>query len=295
MTTEYPPILAFDPSDRTSPSSCGSNSIISQADFKLAADPYFYYTLDTRHSKTAEQELIDLKLQVARQHEKIDMLSSKVSQYEVENAILKAEKTALVDELTHIRNGEQQSSAYKANYLTNYHDDKEKEGPHKQRDDTVAELMAEISRLQALSDVTRKSFQSYVKDSRRRRSTRKVKARNNRKSELEIKKLQVSSCEDGLAKTSSLESIEITEPTIDDSFWAIEGVNIEAIDDSVVDRNVIKRGQKSGVHRRHSKTVVDTRNKPAKRNTSIGEKKPSGNSLLVGFGDRRGRRASNVV
>ena len=75
----------------------------SQADnygIKLSADPYFYYTLDGRHPpKTEEQELIESKMQIARQQEKIDILSSKLSQCEVENEALKIERRVFVDEL----------------------------------------------------------------------------------------------------------------------------------------------------------------------------------------------------
>ena len=67
---------------------------------KLATDPFYYRTLDgSHHSRAENQGQLDLKLKIARQQEKLDMLSSKLSQCEVENEALKAEKAVLVDEL----------------------------------------------------------------------------------------------------------------------------------------------------------------------------------------------------
>mmetsp|Transcript_22282 Transcript_22282/g.39230 ORF Transcript_22282/g.39230 Transcript_22282/m.39230 type:complete len:360 (-) Transcript_22282:346-1425(-) len=54
------------------------------------------------------QELIHLKLRIAQQKEKLGILSSKLSQCEVENEALKAEKAVLVDKLAHAHGATQE-------------------------------------------------------------------------------------------------------------------------------------------------------------------------------------------
>lgn len=132
---------------------------------KLAADPYFYYTLDARHpAKTDRQELIELKLQIARQQEKLDALSLKLSQAEVENEALVAEKTALVEELA--SRGEDQSAPTDIKIFTKGLGDEDSDSAVRELMDANARLVTENARLQVVVGVMRKSFKHYIKDSR---------------------------------------------------------------------------------------------------------------------------------
>ena len=114
-------------------------------DFKLSADPYFYYTMDERNgnpTKDKDQEIMQLKMQIARQQERIEELSSNLQNAECENELLKAENGQLVNELT-LPTMETNSISSKKNH----------------------------SHQQVLFDVMRKSFKNYIKD--HRQETRK--------------------------------------------------------------------------------------------------------------------------
>lgn len=118
---------------------------------KLAADPYFYYTLDRgTHTDDMQQELINLKLQIARQQEKIDLLSARLDQTMVENETLNAEKTSLANELSK-KSQEQQVHQQTTRRWSSAEEVKPTNNACQQ---VVAEVM-------------RKSFQTYIKDSRR--------------------------------------------------------------------------------------------------------------------------------
>ena len=114
---------------------------------KLSADPYFFYTLDKRHSeKTEKQELMELRLQVARQQEKISRLESKLSQALVENEELKAAKSTMAEQLTNSIQGQSSALRRRSSQLT---------------------ASSSTSCQQVVNGVMRKSFQKYIKDSRR--------------------------------------------------------------------------------------------------------------------------------
>lgn len=129
------------------------NDIVHQKEstrgIKLGADPYFYHSLDrSRHplpgnSHQHQQELYGMKLKIARQEEKLDMLSSKLSQCQVENEILQSENATLVNEL---------ASSSSSSPPTN--------------------------RLQVINSVMRKSFKKYITDSRRRENKDKEIIKN---------------------------------------------------------------------------------------------------------------------
>eukprot|EP00585_Thalassiosira_rotula_P010378 CAMPEP_0196148886 /NCGR_PEP_ID=MMETSP0910-20130528/28629_1 /TAXON_ID=49265 /ORGANISM="Thalassiosira rotula, Strain GSO102" /LENGTH=360 /DNA_ID=CAMNT_0041411683 /DNA_START=53 /DNA_END=1135 /DNA_ORIENTATION=+ len=174
MTNEpYPSFVSFsldddnheidDRSEMTG--SCYSDDLLQHEDdfgINLTADPYYYHTLNgPHHTFPQKHEHLELKLQIARQQEKLDILSSKLSQMEVENEALKSEKAGLVDELIlahqkqpisihELSSGEANANA----------------GPIKLLIDVNANLMKENARLHAVADITRKSFQTHIKDSR---------------------------------------------------------------------------------------------------------------------------------
>ena len=96
MRTFHPPnFISFSSKQQDDECSCLtqlSDNEYPGEDFgiQISADPYFFHTLDKRHSqKTEKQELMELKIQVARQLEKIDLLESRLSQTIVENEELK--------------------------------------------------------------------------------------------------------------------------------------------------------------------------------------------------------------
>jgi len=113
------------------------------------------------------QELVRLKLQVAQQKEMLDLLSSKLSQSQVENKALEVEKILLSDELALARCAmakrptlpvKRQSPPLGIMTLTNSN-----EGSMQMLSDTNAKLVAENARLQAVFDFMQKSFQSHIK------------------------------------------------------------------------------------------------------------------------------------
>ena len=126
------------------------NAIVHQKEstrgIKLGADPYFYHSLDrSRHplpGNSHQQELYEMKLKIAIQEEKLDMLSSKLSQCQVENELLQSENATLVNELA------SSSSSSPANHL------------------------------QVINSVMRKSFKKYITDSRRRENKDKEIIKN---------------------------------------------------------------------------------------------------------------------
>lgn len=128
---------------------------------KLAADTYYYHTLDGQHAPAAERrELLELRMQIIRQQEKLDILSSKLSQSGDENEALRAEKKVLVNELHAIQ---EKSISTPSCCFSNTDNDGESmltSAP------TNAKLMADNSRLQVVTNVLRKSFQSHIKESR---------------------------------------------------------------------------------------------------------------------------------
>ena len=120
-------------------------------DFKLSADPYFNYTMDERNNnptKDKDQEIMHLKMQIARQQERIEKLSSDLQDAHCENELLNAENAQLINELT-LPTMETNPISSTKNH----------------------------SHQQVLFDVMRKSFKNYIKD--HRQETRKDNKANN--------------------------------------------------------------------------------------------------------------------
>eukprot|EP00579_Thalassiosira_antarctica_P006649 CAMPEP_0201881658 /NCGR_PEP_ID=MMETSP0902-20130614/11901_1 /ASSEMBLY_ACC=CAM_ASM_000551 /TAXON_ID=420261 /ORGANISM="Thalassiosira antarctica, Strain CCMP982" /LENGTH=470 /DNA_ID=CAMNT_0048409921 /DNA_START=160 /DNA_END=1572 /DNA_ORIENTATION=+ len=118
------------------------------------------------------QELIHLKLRIAQQKEKLGILSSKLSQSQVENEVLKAEKTAFIDELAFAMRDPTAERSISSSTAGGFSirgrfgigANNGNGGSMKMLLDTNAKLMTEIARLQVSEDGIRKSFQSYIKD-----------------------------------------------------------------------------------------------------------------------------------
>lgn len=156
MSTFSPPtFIYFSPNQQDEECSCmtqlSENVYPSQDGIKLSADPYFFYTLDKRRSekteKSEKQELMDLRMQVVRQQEKITRLESKLCQALVENEELKAEKSTMAEQLT--------SSIQGLPLVT-------------RRSWSSGEVNNESNACQeVINGVMRKSFQKHIKDSRR--------------------------------------------------------------------------------------------------------------------------------
>ncbi|KAL7528759.1 hypothetical protein ACHAWF_002688, partial [Thalassiosira exigua] len=140
---------------------------------KLAADPYFYYTLDNRHPpKNKEEEIVELKLQIAKQQKKLDALASQLGQCQEECEVLKAENAELVDKMAashkHKKNDEGRPEERRrpiARRSSCCH-----AGPEHARtlQDENAALADDNNRLRVVAEVMRKSFKSYIKESRRK-------------------------------------------------------------------------------------------------------------------------------
>lgn len=148
--------------------SCYSDDLSREDEFgiKCAADPYYYHTLchDSHSFLPEKQELLKLQLQISRQQEKIDILSSKLSECETENEVLKAENKALLDALPLAAQEETTKRAELPLLEANGNNDNA--GPLKMLVDLNANLTTENARLQAIVGITRKSFKSHINESR---------------------------------------------------------------------------------------------------------------------------------
>lgn len=127
-----------------------------------AADPYYCHTSDGSFiSRNGNDELAEIRMHLVRNQEKIDMLLSKLNQCEVHIEALKAERSALVNELA-----APSVKVLPPEELLSKAGDDGVGGGDSMRD-TNAKLMVENSRLQLAVDIMRKSFYSYIKDRRR--------------------------------------------------------------------------------------------------------------------------------
>lgn len=193
----------------------------------MAADPYYYHNFGgIVPSSPEKRDMFDLKIQLARQQEKLESLSSKLRQCEVENESLEAEKAALVDELALAI--EKQTPTKREERPTFESEINDNAGPIRLLVDYNAALTMENARLQAIVDVTRKSLKAHVQESRRRRDEdeKTIEAlRLRREDELPLPPCDGRSACKGLrhsertAKTSLMSSI--AESAVDDSLRSI--------------------------------------------------------------------------
>lgn len=130
-------------------------------------------------SQDNEQELIEAKLEIAKQREELDILRSKLSRCQkekedlaVENKSLKMEKTALVEEVAQfMKEKKLQSNAQKRWFGAA--ERTSSGGSMQLLLETNSKLMMDNNRLQASIASTRKSFQNYMKEARQANNTDK--------------------------------------------------------------------------------------------------------------------------
>ena len=142
---------------------------------------------------TIHQELIDLKLQVAKQREQIDILSSKLSTSQVVNEVAKAENATLVDEITQARDFiETNSISKRFNPFSSIKSAPpvNNGGSMQMLIDTNTRLTIDNSRLEASVDAIRNSFQGYIKfvqrSSRADKESIDLLARENEELQMEL-------------------------------------------------------------------------------------------------------------
>jgi len=131
-----------------------------------------------------KRELRELK-------EKLDILSSRLIQYEAENEVLQAEKAVLVNEaalstISSYNNEQQQRQSSSSQPTTrrswfstkagvgDMNNSNNNGGSMQLLVDTNARLMLDNARLEVMVDAIRKSFESHVKDSRRNSAEEKA-------------------------------------------------------------------------------------------------------------------------
>ena len=155
---------------------------------QLTADPYYFHTLSPQASKKlgldTTQGLVTLKIQNARQQEKIEIISSQLRACKVENEQLKAENTSLLKEVmiykqdtANYTNDEQarmlaiykryepstNSSAIVQHQHTTATTISDEDSVKLLRQENQ-QLKAENARLQTLNEVMKKSFKAYIND-----------------------------------------------------------------------------------------------------------------------------------
>ena len=110
--------------------------------------------------KKEARQVIDLKMKLAQQQERLDALTSKLNQYQAENEALTTEKMTLVDELvTHTR---QEQPIKRRRWFS-----AREKGSLQMLLDANAKLMMDNERLQTMNCVLRKSFETHIDDTRR--------------------------------------------------------------------------------------------------------------------------------
>mmetsp|Transcript_6656 Transcript_6656/g.12813 ORF Transcript_6656/g.12813 Transcript_6656/m.12813 type:complete len:290 (-) Transcript_6656:11-880(-) len=116
------------------------------------------------------KQILHLERKVAKQKEKLDILSTKLRQSNAEKDVLKAEKASLIDELALAREAdESQSNASSKKGFTRrlslpaFTSGGNCGGSMQMLLDTNAKLMTENARLQVSEESIRKSFQSHVR------------------------------------------------------------------------------------------------------------------------------------
>ena len=179
---------------------------------QLTADPYFYHTLSlagsgdggvgNRRNSTSNTsgrrhinsttsnytQIIQLKLQLARQQESIEQLSSQLRACKVENEVLIAENKSLVNEVVDVHKRGDDSTAeedsnnelattYGATQITQRLERGLSRGTSFRTERTEQiitdneRLMKENEKLKTMNNILKKSFQNYVKkDSLQRKS-----------------------------------------------------------------------------------------------------------------------------
>jgi hypothetical protein len=195
------------------------NNLLSGADRnERATDQRCYlHELDQPlfHANEQDRELIKLKLQIARQQEHVDIIASKLSKCEVENEVLQSEKATLVDELARETHELPPTAPRGGGWLFSKSSSANNLGSMQMLVDNNAKLMMENARVQVLVDIMRKSFQTYIKDSRRtsERDQQTIKALQQENELLQQQQQQqlyssrkLPSANDLTAKASSLES-----------------------------------------------------------------------------------------
>mmetsp|Transcript_5310 Transcript_5310/g.9742 ORF Transcript_5310/g.9742 Transcript_5310/m.9742 type:complete len:411 (-) Transcript_5310:116-1348(-) len=158
-----------DGSELTGP--CFDSEDLSHNDLggELTADPYYYPKLGGSQlgSSIHDKGQLAMKMQVARQQEKIDILLAKLSQYDVENKALKAEKAVLIDKLALFSHQDQEEPiARRGSWFSKASNSNG--GSMQLLVDTNAKLMKENARKQVMVDVIQRSFQTFIKDSVKR-------------------------------------------------------------------------------------------------------------------------------
>lgn len=129
----------------------GSDDALSNANCALMSDPY-------------RQENLELKLQMVRQKQEIDLLSSRLRQCKVENEALHAENAVLVDKLVF---SAQEPPNPELRWSSKGRARSDSGGSMQLLIDKNAKLMTDNNRLQVTAGVVHKSFQNFIKDSQR--------------------------------------------------------------------------------------------------------------------------------
>jgi len=265
---------------------------------QLAVDPYYYYyhtlDLDGSHpSKTEKQELLDLKLQIARQQEKLDILSSKLSKCEVENEALKAEKAVLVDELA-LAHGATQEQPQLITRRRQFSKAGDSGGSMQLLIDTNSKLVMDNARLHGMV-VNVQAIETLLKlsltDGTAKTSLESSFSDENQEA-LTIDSSQ-HSFQDSML-TNSFHSIpeqELKFGTSGDD-WIIEGEDIEVNDNDLISeraarerRATHKRAARMNIMLKESRLIKETNN-----TFSEGAARCMSADLLVEFGETESRR-----
>ena len=215
---------------------------------------------------------------IAKQQEKIDLLSSKLSKYQVENETLKAENATLIDELVSTTSKEKTAARISIS---------SKKVPL----DTKEKLKNEIATLQVLDKVTKKSFQTFIKDNQRsRRQDKQTITKLQQENDALLLKLmsnptKLSSCE-GTAKTSLASFIDTIEVCQEDSsLYPSQDLDmfLELEVDSLELSHSLKSTNKGAPYTHHS-MPRNNRNSTVKADVTGVPRSKSAN-LLVDFGE----------
>eukprot|EP00579_Thalassiosira_antarctica_P032643 CAMPEP_0201994860 /NCGR_PEP_ID=MMETSP0905-20130828/2553_1 /ASSEMBLY_ACC=CAM_ASM_000554 /TAXON_ID=420261 /ORGANISM="Thalassiosira antarctica, Strain CCMP982" /LENGTH=357 /DNA_ID=CAMNT_0048549905 /DNA_START=46 /DNA_END=1119 /DNA_ORIENTATION=+ len=260
-----------------------------QVGVKLAANPYHYHTLDRSHSfKTENQELLDLKLRIVRQQEKLDLLSSKLSQCEVENKAIKAEKAVLVDELAHAHGATQEQPITRRGWFSKAEDNV---GSMQLLIDANSKLMIDNARLQVMVDVQaiETSLKLALSECTSKTSLESSFSDRNQE-DLTIGSSQ-HSIQD-IILTNSRHSIPEQELKFGNSGddWIMEGEDIEANDNDVTSKRSVLERRASRKRAARMNSMLNESILSKENTFTKGAARCKSADLLVEFGGTESRR-----
>ena len=286
-TTNKPPSIIFFSVEDNDNIEIDDHSELTEPLYHDDDDELYHHAQDAAEDTptaitTNNQELIELKLQLAQQKEKVDKISSQLKACQAENDVLKIENKSLLDQLAPNRKEEQillrpsSSSRWfstrRVRDTTTTPGSATGGGSMQMLLDANSKLMVDNARLQSENVNVRNCFQSYIMGTRKK--TKQKENKNN---------IKYTSCK----KSSSRSEASTATTSLNSSSY--DDIEVESIEKQKEELHI---DDDALISRRHTMTVVPTDIKKniakvaAKTSSSSSSYTSSnGEELLVEFGE----------